>query len=225
MRGGVGGEYETSLSTGSSVLKNLSQDKYDVFDVLVTKDKEWHIDGFPTTPAKLTRQVDVIFNALHGEYGEDGKVQRELGQFGIPYTGSTVFSSAIAMNKALAKYYFKQVGIKTPECAVVRGSDNIEVSARRVFRKIPGRYIIKPILSGSSVGVSVVSGFDKLLDAIKKARLGVSGAVIIEEYIEGREISCGVVDSLSGGAPHAIYPVEVILPAGALFFDYERKQY
>jgi len=223
MRGGVGGEYEISLKTGSSVLKNIPQDKYSIFDVLITKDGQWHLNGMPTTPAKLMNQVDVVFNALHGEYGEDGKVQRTLEQFGIPYTGSSVFASAIAMNKALSKYYFKQVEIKTPECSIVSDSDNIESASRRVFRKLPAPYVVKPISAGSSVGVFIAHDFDSLIKAIKKALSHNCKMAIIEEYISGREITCGVIDSMSIGEPYATYPVEIILPEETEFFNYEVK--
>ncbi len=223
MRGGVGGEYEISLKTGSSVLKNIPQDKYCIFDVLVTKDGQWHLNGIPTTPAKLVNRVDVVFNALHGEYGEDGKVQRTLEQFGIPYTGSSVFASAIALNKALSKYYFKQVEIKTPECLLINGGDDVENEVRRVFRKLPSPYVVKPISSGSSVGVSIVRDFDSLIKAVRNALLHTYKMVLVEEYISGREITCGVIDGMSEGEPYATVPVEIITPEEIEFFDYEAK--
>jgi len=222
MRGGVGSEYDVSLKTGGNVLKNIPQDKYSVFDVLVTKDGKWHINGFPTTLEKLSRNVDVIFNALHGEYGEDGKIQRELAQFSIPHTGSSAFASAISMNKALAKYYFKQAGIKTPECAIIKENDSIENSVHRVFKKFSGPYVIKPISSGSSVGVYIVKDFSNLLDTIEK-ELQYSDTVLVEEYIPGREITCGVVDGTKQSKPYAVYPVEIITPEELEFFDYNAK--
>lgn len=223
MRGGVGDEYEISLKTGSSVLKNLSHEKYCIFDMLVTKNGEWHLNGIPTTPAKLVNQVDVVFNALHGEYGEDGKVQRILEQFKIPYTGSSVFASAIAMNKALSKYYFKKEGIKTPECLLVVGEDDVEKSARRIFRKLPAPYIVKPISAGSSVGISIAHDFDGLIKAIKNALHYNNKMVLVEEYISGREITCGVIDSMSTMEPYAISPVEIVPPEETEFFNYEAK--
>ena len=101
MRGGLGSEYYVSLRTGGNVLSALVGDKYEPHDILITNTGEWHIDGRPTAPAKLTQHVDVIFNALHGEFGDDGKVQKILEVFNIPYTGSTALPSAIGMNKDL----------------------------------------------------------------------------------------------------------------------------
>ena len=222
IRGGVGSEYEISFKTGSSVLKNIPQDKYSVFDVLITKDKQWHLNGFPITLAKLANNVDVIFNALHGEYGEDGTVQRELEQFGIPYTGSSAFSSAAAMNKAIAKYYFKQGGMMIPQSSVVKSDEDIEVSALRIFRKMPGPYVVKPASSGSSIGVLIVNNFESLVGALKET-LESYAMAIVEEHIRGREITCGVIDGMMSGEPYATLPVEIIPPEGSKFFNYEVK--
>ena len=222
IRGGVGDEYEVSLKTGSNVLKNIPQDKYSIFDILITKDKQWHINGFPTTLEKLVSQIDVGLNALHGEYGEDGKIQHDLEQFGINYTGSNSFASAVAMNKAVAKYYFKKEGMLVPESSVVKNTDDIEASAVRVFKKILGPYVVKPVASGSSVGVSIVNDFDSLLNAMQET-LENFPMIIIEEYIGGREITCGVIDGMTAREPYATFPVEIITPSESQFFDYKVK--
>ncbi len=222
MRGGISDEYRISLNTGGSVLRNIPQDKYHVVDVLITKDGEWNIGGIPTTLEKLSKNVDVMFNALHGKYGEDGKVQRELEQFAIPYTGSKTFASAVAMNKALAKYYFKQAGLKTPECVVVKDTDDISVVARRAFRKFLGPYIVKPMYSGSSVGISIATDFGSLIKSIEYS-LDYQSMAIVEEYIDGREITCGVIDGMNNSNTYPISPVEIIIPEQSDFFDYEVK--
>jgi len=222
IRGGVGSEYKISLKTGSSALKNIPHNKYSVFDVLITKDKQWHINGFPTTLGKLTKQIVIALNALHGEYGEDGGVERDLEQFGISYTGSSPFASATAMNKAIAKYYFKQEGIMVPESAVIKNTDNLESSAVRVFKKFPGPYVVKPSSLGSSVGVVVARDFSGLFNAIKLT-LEMCPMVVVEEYINGREITCGVIDGMTAGEPYATLPVEIITSEESQVFDYEAK--
>ncbi len=113
LRGGPSSEYEVSLKTGSSVLNNLPE-KYSPVDIFIDKKGGWYIQGIPHEPHEAFKKVDAIFNALHGEYGEDGNVQKILDTFSIPYTGSKTVSSAIGMNKALAKNIFKSHGIKTP---------------------------------------------------------------------------------------------------------------
>lgn len=222
IRGGIGSEYEVSLKTGDNVLKNIPYKKYKVFDILITKDGEWNLNGFPTTTEKLSRNIDVVFNALHGEYGEDGKIARELEQFCIPHTGSGSFESAVSMNKALAKHYYRQANIKTPQCVVVKNDSNIENSIHKVFQKFSGPYVVKPVSSGSSVGISIVNDFNSLLSATKKELLH-SDIVLVEEYISGREITCGVVDGTNRSKPYAIYPVEIIIPEELEFFDYSAK--
>src|SRR3989344_2028477 len=101
MRGGLGAEYDVSLRTGQSVLEHLPED-YRGHDLLITKDGTWHLGGLPIRVSDVAKRVDVVFNSLHGEFGEDGKVQRILEDHCIPYTGSGVVASALGMNKHLA---------------------------------------------------------------------------------------------------------------------------
>ena len=113
LRGGPSSEYEVSLKTGKSVIDNLA-DRYEVLDIFIDKEGTWHYLGAPITPEKVFKKVDVIFNALHGAYGEDGTVQKLLDTFGVPYTGSTALASAVGMNKVLSKQIYKNNKLKTP---------------------------------------------------------------------------------------------------------------
>ncbi len=223
LRGGISDEYNVSLETGGSVLNAIPSHKYTVYDILLTKNNELHINGFPTSIDKLAGVVDVVFNGLHGAYGEDGGIQQDLEQFNIPYTGSSVFSSAMAMNKSLAKERFKNEGIKTPRGVVARESDDIDELALSVFRKISPTYIIKPLSGGSSLGISTANTLDELKLAIHDAFKQSSG-VLIEEYIKGREITCGVVDGQGEMDTYALPLVEIIFPSDKKFFDYEIKK-
>lgn len=222
MRGGLGSEYHVSLRTGGNVIASLPRDVYEVHDILITNAGEWHIDGVPTTPARLLQQVDVIFNALHGEFGEDGKVQRILEDFKMPYTGSTAIPSAIGMNKDLSKRYFSAVGINVPQGIVAgRGEEVSDVLARVVGAEIKAPYVVKPMTGGSSIGLSLVHDRKDLIPAIEKA-LAHSEKAIIEEYVRGREVTVGVVDSANGSGAYATPPLEILLPEGVLF-DYDQK--
>lgn len=221
MRGGLGSEYHVSLKTGENVLKALSREKYEPHDILITNAGEWNIDGVPTTPSKLLQHVDVVFNALHGEFGEDGKVQKILEVFQVPYTGSMAMPSAIGMNKELAKKYFSAVGIKVPRGVVVSRGDEVSDVVARVGAEIKAPYVVKPLSGGSSVGLSFVNDSRELVSAIEKA-LAYSEKTIIEEYINGREITIGVVDSLSGIGSYATPALEILLPPGKLF-EYDQK--
>ncbi len=221
LRGGPSGEYEVSLQTGGSVLKHLPVEHYDPVDILISKDGAWHRNGIPTTIAKALRGVNVIFNALHGEYGEDGKVQRQLDLFGVPYTGSGSLSSAIGMNKALAKKRFITQGIKTPLHKTISESENTEEKLLEIFRTFPHPMVVKPATAGSSLGVSIVRTYPELEKALKKA-FAYSKKVLIEEFIAGREASCGVVDGYRNSDVYALFPVEII-PQESSFFDYDAK--
>lgn len=221
MRGGLGGEYHVSLRTGGNVIAALTGDKYEVHDILITNAGEWHIDGVPIAPVKLMEHVDVIFNALHGEFGEDGKVQKILEAFNIPYTGSTAISSAIGMNKDLAKKYFSAVGIKVPKGVVVARGEEVSDVVLRVGTEIRAPYVVKPLSGGSSIGLSLAQNDRELVSAIERA-LAYADKAIIEEYVRGREVTLGVVDSSGGMGAYATPPLEILLPENTLF-DYDQK--
>lgn len=221
MRGGPGSEYHVSLKTGGNVLTALPRSKYEPHDILITSVGEWNIDGVPTHPSKLTQHVDVVFNALHGEFGEDGKVQNILDFFGVPYTGSTVLASAIGMNKDLAKKYFAKEGIKVPHGVVVSRGEEIETVLARVTSVIKAPYVVKPLSGGSSIGLSLARNEKELIAAIEYA-LGYGGEALVEEYVRGREMTVGVINSIGGTHAYAMPALEILIPEGVLF-DYDQK--
>lgn len=221
LRGGPSSEYDVSLVTGGSVLKAL-QDKYHTKDVLIDKSGVWHMDGLPVHPEKVCRNVDVVFNAMHGEYGEDGKVQQILNLFSVPYTGSEAFASSVAMNKSLTKDVFKRHGIKTPLGFVFDHSESPINIASIVFKKVSPPWIVKPVSGGSSVGTSLTKTFKELERGIMKA-FGFGEKIIIEEFISGKEATCGVVENFRDQKHYALFPVEIIKPEHRDFFDYECK--
>lgn len=222
LRGGPSSEYDISLKTGGTVLRNLSVEKYDVRDVFISKNGEWHFRGVPFLPDKIIKQVDVIFNAMHGEYGEDGTVQQILDTFSIPYTGSKAFSSAVGMNKLLTKQSIENYNIKTPEYTIIEESEDIEKDIFNVFRSFPQPSVVKPIIGGSSIGITIAKNFNELRDGVYKA-LDYSSRVLIEEYIYGREATCGVIENFRGEELHTLMPVEIILSKKSDFFDYNAK--
>lgn len=221
LRGGPSNEYEVSLKTGGNVLKSLPE-KYLPIDIFIDRDGIWHVQGVPHKPHEAFEKVDAVVNALHGEYGEDGKVQKILDTFSIPYTGSKTLPSAIGMNKALAKNIFKSHGIKTPFYKVESKSDDIDGLAINLFHTFPMPAVVKPIASGSSVGVSIAYTFQGLKDALSKA-FEYSDKALVEEYIKGREATCGVVDKFRGDDFYSLLPIEIIKPEKSDFFDYDAK--
>ena len=222
LRGGPSSEYEVSLKTGASVLRNVPDEKYSPVDVFISKDGEWHVGGLVREPHEALRQVDVVFNALHGEYGEDGKVEHLLETFNVPFTGSGKVASALAMNKLLTKKQLEFQGIKMPRHVVVRKSDGITESVGKIFRKISPPYVVKPIALGSSVGVSIARTVPDLEPALRST-LSVSREALVEEFIFGREATCGVIEGFRGEELYSLFPIEIIPPEKNKFYDYEAK--
>lgn len=221
LRGGPSSEYEVSLKSGKSVIDSLV-DKYEVLDIFIDKNGVWHHLGVPVKPEKILKKVDVIFNALHGAYGEDGTVQKLLDQFQIPYTGSTALASAIGMNKVLTKKVYNDFKIKTPIHILLEKGKNISLETARIFKSFPMPCVVKPHNSGSSVGVSIARTLPELENAVYKA-LDYSDKVLIEEFIAGKEATCGVVDNFRNETIYSLLPVEIRKPDASAFFDYEAK--
>lgn len=228
LRGGPSSEYEVSLRSGETVLKNLPS-KYEGVDVFISQEGVWHVHGREKTPAEALKHVDVAFVALHGQYGEDGKVQRILEHLGIPFTGSESFVSAVAMNKHLTKKALEQkllerLGNKVKLAAhkIFSRAEVAEKGPHGIFREIVLPAVVKPASAGSSVGVSIVKVFFDLGSALERA-LEHSDSVIIEEFITGREATCGVIDDFRGESRYALLPVEIIPHSTSAFFDYDAK--
>ncbi len=223
LRGGRGHEYEVSLKTGRAVLEHLPVEKYQGHDILITKDGQWHWSGLPTSREKISKQVDVVFNALHGEYGEDGKVQNILDGLGLPYTGSGAFASAVGMNKVMANRVFRQAGLRVPHGILIEHSDReLGTLAREVFNRVPPYWIVKPADGGSSVGVYKAKNFDGLVEAIYRA-FQYSPRLLVEQCIEGREATCGVVEHFRDTRHYALPPVEIRKPIGQTVWSYDAK--
>lgn len=221
LRGGPSSEYEVSLKTGLSVIDCLS-DRYDVLDIFIDKDGTWHYLGAPIKPENLFKKVDVIFNALHGAYGEDGTVQKLLDYFRVPYTGSTALASAVGMNKVLSKKVYKNYKLKTPLHIILSKKDNYSEEIIKLFKSFPMPVVIKPVSGGSSVGTAIAKTLADLETAVTDA-LKYCDKALIEEFIAGKEATCGVVDSFRNEPVYALMPVEIRKPSDSAFFDYNAK--
>ncbi len=159
----------------------------------------------------LCQMADIVFLALHGENGEDGRIQAAFDLFGIRYTGSNYLSSAIAMNKRLSKRFFAEQGIPTPKGISMTKSERI-MDIRQTGLSLP--CIVKPCCGGSSVGISVIRTQEDYKTALDEA-FRWEEEVILEEYIQGREFSVAVISSKA-------LPVIEIAPLEG-FYDYKNK--
>src|SRR3989338_8170422 len=166
IRGGVSPEYESSLKSGANVLKDLSE-THKLLDIFISQDGIWHMQGMEKSPERILKNVDVIFNALHGTYRDNGGVQENLKFYGIPFTGSDKFSSAIATNRWIVKEQAKALGIKTPIYGVVRHSDDLSKKVQEIFNSIPHPLRVLPVNGGSSDRSVKVNSFQELLSAVE----------------------------------------------------------
>ncbi|OHB07577.1 MAG: hypothetical protein A3I19_00380 [Candidatus Zambryskibacteria bacterium RIFCSPLOWO2_02_FULL_38_13] len=219
LRGGPSPEYEVSLKTGSTILANLPEE-YEPLDIFVSKDGIWHSSGLEKDPYTILKTVDVVVNAMHGFYGEDGTVQKFLENFGIPYTGSDSISSALGMNKVMSKNIFNHAGLKTPHHIMVDTSSRDAVS--QINESLPFPIVIKPINSGSSLGVSFADNAGQIKNALKKS-FKHSPKLMVEEFIDGTEVTCGVIESFRGQNFYTLLPVQIKQNKKEIFYDYDSK--
>lgn len=219
LRGGPSPEYEVSLNTGNAILANL-EDQYEPIDILISKTGAWHERGVERSPENILSRVDVVVNGLHGTYGEDGTVQRILDAFRIPYTGSGAIASAIAMNKIAAKKVYTNYSLKTPFSVNIPFENLSRSAIKEVYNSMLMPFVVKPSGAGSSIGVYIVNSLPELEEAVIAASQ-YSPAVIIEEFIAGKEATCGVIDGFRGQEYYSLLPIEIKHKSD--FFDYNSK--
>jgi len=209
LSGGISSERDVSLNGGDQVYDALDKEKY----TIVRYDPK-------TDLAKLAAEADQIDFALiilHGPYGEDGTVQGMLDLLEIPYQGSGVTGSALAMNKLIAKQIYERCGIPVPPYMAIRKDDSL--NADDIAKRLGLPLVIKPVNCGSSVGMSIVKSTHDLSGAIEKAFLH-DTCILIESYVKGIELTGSVIgnDTLE-----ALPIIEIIPNADHEFFDYEAK--
>src|SRR3989344_2379446 len=130
LRGGPSREHEVSLRSGAAKLANLPEERYTARDIYIDRKGQWHDRGRPTAPERVLRQIDVALIGLHGEYGEDGEVQKLLEKFGVPYSGADSFGSYLAMHKIMAKTRAREAGLLTPEFRYIENRESIAEAAK-----------------------------------------------------------------------------------------------
>ena len=201
--GGLSSEREVSLRTGEAVIAALRGRGHDVVPIYVDGDLD---------VALRQEQPDVAFVALHGRMGEDGCVQGVLELLGIPYTGSDVLASALAMHKGKAKELFRLHNLPTPAYYTMTAADAADLTAVHGDFGFP--CVVKPIREGSSVGVTIVRAEAELAAAVERA-LCFDDEILVERFIAGMEVSVAIVDNRALGA------CEIAPRAG--FYDYQNK--
>jgi D-alanine-D-alanine ligase len=202
LMGGWNEEANVSLSSGEAVYKALENAGYNVYKIIYTRNIVEDLKSI---------KPDIIFNALHGKYGEDGKVQGLLDILQIPYTHSGVLASAVSMNKVLTKEICATKNVNHPEFRILKKGE-IEQSKDKIF-DIAKPFVIKPISEGSSVGVEIIQENENF--NINNYDWQFGDEIMIEKYIKGKEIEVSVFNGKALGA--------IEIRPKKLFYDYECK--
>ena len=205
--GGPSSEREVSLKTGRAVASALRRQGLDVVEIDVGEDLSRLVDQLKEV------RPHVVFIALHGTFGEDGVIQGVLEYLGLPYTGSGVLASALAMDKVASKRLFSYHGIPVPRYTIFR-KDGWTLPGETPLEELSYPVVVKPAAEGSTIGVSIVKEEEDLEGALKEA-YKYGDTVLVEEFIEGREITVGIL----GEEPLPV--IEIIPETG--FYDYRAK--
>jgi D-alanine-D-alanine ligase len=208
--GGMSREREVSLNTGEQIYQALNKNKYEVFKY----DPQFELRDF--FEEALNGKFDLVFPALHGPYGEDGRLQGLLDLIGVPYLFSGCSSSALAMDKNKTKIIAEDFGIEVIEGLKIKKEE--QGKARDFLRKNKKGIVVKPDQLGSSVGISIVRSEKELGRALEMA-FSCCEEVLLESFVRGRELT---VTILGNKKPEAL-PVIEIIPKKAEWFDYNSK--
>ena len=209
LSGGWSKERSVSIKSGRAVLAALDKRKYDMvsFDPKEDLNVLW----------QQRNEFDLVFNLLHGKFGEDGRIQGLLDVFGIPFVGSGVLASAMTMNKRVTKNVYRSVGLRVPKDIILKKGETITVDKIKDILGTP--VVIKPVSEGSSIGISIMENESDILAGIEKA-FEFDLEVLLEEYVSGKEITCAVL-----GRKHLVtLPLVEIVPKDThRFFDFDAK--
>lgn len=209
LAGGVSSEREVSLHSGEQVFDALDKDKYDI----LRYDPQTDLSRLVQDADK----IDIALIILHGPFGEDGTVQGMLDLLNIPYQGSGVLGSALAMNKVVTKQLYEKSGLPVPPYAVYDRGEPVD--AEKVATEYGLPLVVKPVEAGSSVGMSIVKTTADLQDALDLAGK-FDDSILVESFIEGTEITAGVIGNKK---LDALPLIEIIPDESHEFFDYEAK--
>ena len=202
--GGISSEREISLKSGEQVLLNLNRDKYEEIIPIIIDSKSEVIEKI--------KGIDFAFLALHGQFGEDGTIQGLLETMGIPYSGCGVLPSAICMNKGLTKRIVKTAGVDTAKWLIIKSVAEIDY---KKIKELKYPIFIKPNNGGSSVATFLVRNEYEVEKAVREG-LKYDKEIIIEEYIDGKEITSFVLNG-------EVFPTVGIKSKNGEFFDYSSK--
>lgn len=228
LAGGYSGEYVISIQTANTIERHLDKEKYNVYKIVVTKE-DWVYEDENGNKKSVDKNdftiqyggekvsFDLVFIAIHGTPGEDGRMQGYLDMIGLPYTSCNAIISAVTFNKSYCNKVVKALNIVDIANSVHLFKSE-PYSMGNILEQLKLPLFVKPNESGSSLGVSKVKSVEALLPAIEKA-FAEDDQVLVEEFIEGRELTVGVYKS--NGQLHTLPATEIV--SKNEFFDYEAK--
>lgn len=230
LMGGMSSEHDVSLRSGAGVVGAIDREWYEPVPVVIGRDGTWTIADaapcsiFDALPRLRDLGIGCVFIALHGPYGEDGRIQGLLDLLDLPYTGSGCAASALAMDKVRCKAVVRAQGIRVAgHVALDRETWAIDSGAviDAVRTDIGFPCIIKPSRQGSSVGIAIPQSEAEFRAGVEKV-LEVDDYIMIEEFVSGTEVTCAVLHAEESGMIRPL-PVTEIRPKTAAWFDYEAK--
>lgn len=209
LSGGISSEREISIKSGDQVYEALDKEKYTIIRYDPKTDLARLVSDAP--------QIDVALIILHGPYGEDGTIQGFLDLLNIPYQGSGVLGSAVAMDKVISKQLYERSGLPIPAYNAVKRNDVFDPKDLAEQLGLP--LVVKPVNAGSSVGITIVESIDDIEDAVELA-FDHDDTILIEAFIPGIELTVGVIGN---EVLNTLPIIEIIPDTEHAFFDYEAK--
>lgn len=239
--GGRSVEHGVSINSAKNIFEHIDKSKFETLPIGISKTGQWfltsnvskdieqgkalglildpHSPGFMLLANGDRIKADVIFPVLHGTDGEDGSIQGMIKAMGIPMIGTGVLGSAISMNKIVAKRLLNDAGIPVSRFLTFTYSNLASISYETIAKELGVPFMVKSANLGSSVGVTKVKNEDDLKKAVEEA-FRYDDQMIVEEYIEGREIECAVLGNFP---PQASYPGEIIISDKYEFYTFDAK--
>lgn len=210
--GGKSYEHDVSIKSKNSFINNINK-KYEVSEIYVDKEGNWYKDGkILENIIEYLKKMDIIFPLIHGNIGEDGKLQGLLETFNIKYVGSNTISSALAMDKGFCKIILDKYNIKQVPYLIINKKSKI----KEIIEKFTFPIIIKPANGGSSIGINVAHNTKELIKALNNA-FKYDKKVVVEKYITARELEIGIINN------NGIITSSVGEIKSNGFYDYESK--
>ncbi len=205
LRGGTSDEHQISLKSGEQFKRRID-DLQNITDVIVDRNGDWFINGYPYEKKNLVRDFDMIVNTMKGGEAESGRLTRFMDTFGVKHNNTGGFGSMMTHNKNEFKNFLQQNKIKTPHSVLIDGEQDVEEQKRQLRNKMFLPAVVKPVTNGSSIGVYIARDFDEIgvfIDWILKR----DNHALVEEYVEGLDVSCMTTKDFRGQDIYSFLPV------------------